>query len=631
MSTSVPTTAESPTTASDAQTPTIEGDTVTEPITIEDAPSDEHYNRVDTNDNTKDEEAAISNVEEEETTNNNKNEETSTDESSSKGVQELVAIEAAATAKPEPSTEADLQKQANEMPNNTKDSYMTHTPRDADAQKRRNKRFLCYGAAIVVLLIIVGVILGIAFGKEGRASQNSSTSPGETDDTTSGSDPTQSPTSAPSLVAEPGTPSAPPVLEPYIPEVTNQPSLRPTQGTVIPTAAPSSGIKAMLISTGVALRGGGEFLDETTPQYRSLMWLESTALRSWSDAKLIRRYVLGCIYFGTFSATTASSIVFYGSTQDPEPWLNSTGWTTGEDECTWYGITCSANGDIAGITLPENRLSGRMPNEIKIFKDTLVELDLTSNIIENIGQEGLAWLGELTKLEYLYIGGNYFGYFGLPPFLGNLVELRELDVSYCSFHGPMNAELIFPNTPKLYYLEMGGNGFNSSIPDVIIDLPELERLYMDNSFLSGDLSWLSVDRVPFLFELWIDDNVGMSGSLPASIGTLSNTLASLSLTSISLGGTIPTEIGLLSNMIQLWLYDNELEGAVPTEFTALTGLRIFHIQGNPLLTGDMPVCDALPVLGDVGADCDTITPCDCCTCCSMAECGTENDNNEGTV
>ena len=40
---------------------------------------------------------------------------------------------------------------------------------------------------------------------------------------------------------------------------------------------------------------------------------------------------------------------------------------TGDDECTWYGITCDTNGIVTSINLEQNDVGGEVPYEITLL------------------------------------------------------------------------------------------------------------------------------------------------------------------------------------------------------------------------------------------------------------------------
>ena len=40
---------------------------------------------------------------------------------------------------------------------------------------------------------------------------------------------------------------------------------------------------------------------------------------------------------------------------------------TGDDECTWYGITCDTNGIVTSIDLEQNDVGGEIPYEIALL------------------------------------------------------------------------------------------------------------------------------------------------------------------------------------------------------------------------------------------------------------------------
>lgn len=224
----------------------------------------------------------------------------------------------------------------------------------------------------------------------------------------------------------------------------------------------------------------------------------------------------------------------------------------------------------------------------------------------------LTHLGRHILAAALFLGGCYIEDFGIPQVLGKLTNLEALDVSFTLFHGPMHGDEVFSNLQKLRYLEMGGNAYNTSVPESIYTLPKLERLYVEFSFLTGDLSFL--EEMVNAYEIWLDLN-SISGSIPDSLPT---TLASLSLTENEIHGTIPASIGQLTEMQQLWLYGNALMGNLPTELGGLQKLATLQVEGNSL-SGEMPasVCENLNLWGGSLSTlvCDCEVECSCCSCC----------------
>lgn len=204
----------------------------------------------------------------------------------------------------------------------------------------------------------------------------------------------------------------------------------------------------------------------------------------------------------------------------------------------------------------------------------------------------------------------------LPP---NLVNF---DISFAFFTGGLT-DANFQGINTLNFVDLEGNAFNTTVPTVFGTLPNLQFLYLSDSFISGDLSYMQ--GMTAMREHWIDTNPGLSGPLFDYIGDIT-TLESLSITFSSLTGTIPSSFGNLSRMLQMWLYSNMLTGPVPPQLGNLRTMAILQVEGN-MLTGTMPpeVCanTVFPsqVLQVLGGDCEGPTfTCTCCTCCSVAEC-----------
>ncbi|VAH57401.1 unnamed protein product [Triticum turgidum subsp. durum] len=104
--------------------------------------------------------------------------------------------------------------------------------------------------------------------------------------------------------------------------------------------------------------------------------------------------------------------------------------------------------------------------------------------------------------------------------------------------------------------------------------------------LSGDIQSLSE-----LQYLDLSYNKDLGGSLPSSIGSLSN-LQNLILVGCSFAGEIPKEIGQLSKLIFLSLNSNRFTGRIPPSLGGLLKLYWFDLADNKL-TGGLPILHRL--------------------------------------
>jgi len=212
------------------------------------------------------------------------------------------------------------------------------------------------------------------------------------------------------------------------------------------------------------------------------------------------------------------------------------------------------------------------------------------------------------------------GFTGDIPLLPeNLVNFNIKNAFYTGGFTNENFALV----TQLNYLNLDGNILNSTIPTVLVELPDLEYLYVSDNFMFGDLSPL--EGLPAIIELWADGNPGIGGPLYSWLGSMT-TLASLSLAYNGLTGSIPSEMGNLVEMEQVWLQVNYLTGTVPTELGQLTKMRHLELESNSF-TGFVhaSICERTEfpfnILKTLGADCyDENFFCPCCTCCGLVEC-----------
>jgi hypothetical protein len=398
--------------------------------------------------------------------------------------------------------------------------------------------------------------------------------------------------------------------------------------TVSPGPTASDAYIVADIIDSVARDGGSEFDNPLSYQSRAKKWVLTqdipTGVATLStEQEAVQLYALACIYYNTYAVRSDWTDFHYGKDVAIPGWFSSRGWLqSATDVCTnWYGLTCDEQGRVAKIELDTNGLTGYLPPETAYLHESLNTIDVYNNLLHNKGDTGNAFLGELTNLEYLFFGSTSFEYDGIPPQLGKLTKLKELDFSYTLYFGELKGDA-FASLSNLKYLVMDGNAYNSTLPTELIRLPELEYLYAGFSFLQGNLDFVS--QMPKIYELWIDDNPDITGSIPTSIGQATS-LVSLSASNNDLSGPIPTQLGQLTDMIQMWLYDNQLTGTIPTELGNLIKMKILNLQKNEL-QGPMPsnVCARRRPFGrleELEADCDGPITCDeeCCTCCG-AQC-----------
>jgi hypothetical protein len=400
----------------------------------------------------------------------------------------------------------------------------------------------------------------------------------------------------------------------------------PTEATDFPTFAPNP-VRDYIVS--ISINGGNEFLFPATYQSKALNWILTQQLPSLPNLTMEQQskqlYALGCLYYSTSGVANLATDKFWlpnlpdGITRLPE-WLDDDGWMTDAAAlCSgWYGIVCDDNNRVGAIELRDNRLSGSIPPELALLKESLWYLDVRDNLVANIGAPAHTFLSKLTNLEYLLIGSTYFVYDGIPNEVFALTKLVELDISYMLWYGELGSNgNLWGNLQNLQTLTMGGNEYNSTLPEALVTLPNLRYLYADFTNVEGNLDFVS--RMPRIEQLWIDMNT-MTGTIPSSIGSV-QTLRSLSFTECNIKGPIPTEFGNMSNLKELWMSHNKLTGEIPVEFSKISTLQRLHLQGNDLI-GDMPaeICFRVFPFGRITSlqvDCDNEVNCDsnCCTCC----------------
>ena len=132
-----------------------------------------------------------------------------------------------------------------------------------------------------------------------------------------------------------------------------------------------------------------------------------------------------------------------------ENWTDTTNWLSDEPLSEWYGVETGDSGEVVGLSLGDNNLTGSIPDVLTEL-DSLVTLDLGGNALDG----EIPWgLRELRQLRRLRLNGNALEGL-LPPVMGEMAGLR--------------------------YLHIGDNSLSGVVPGDFSRL-ELDTLYADGS------------------------------------------------------------------------------------------------------------------------------------------------------
>ncbi|RWR97656.1 MDIS1-interacting receptor like kinase 2-like protein [Cinnamomum micranthum f. kanehirae] len=271
-------------------------------------------------------------------------------------------------------------------------------------------------------------------------------------------------------------------------------------------------------------------------------------------------------------------------------------------------------GNVTGLVflyLYNNQLSGSIPEEIGNLRSLTALQASTNNLTGHIPFT----LGNLTELTTLHLFQNQIPG-PLPPSIGNLRNLTRLVLFDNQLSGSLPEEMA-NLTSHLPQICQGGtlikftardNHFSGPIPVSLRDCKSIERIWLQNNQLTGNISEgfgvypslsvidLSYNR--FYGELssdWGDcrnlttlkfAKNNITGRMPPHIGQLTQ-LSILDLSSNRLQGEIPSEVGKLSMLYNLSLNDNRLSGLVPQELGQLSNLELLDLSVNNL-SGPIP-------------------------------------------
>jgi Leucine-rich repeat (LRR) protein len=345
-------------------------------------------------------------------------------------------------------------------------------------------------------------------------------------------------------------------------------------------------------------------------------------------------------------------------------WANATGWATGDDECTWLGVTCEPAqldgeaGDVTVVTrlsldgngvqalpsdlflldslkvlsLADNEIVGTIPPSLA-NATTLVELYLEKNGLEQ-DLSDFDWSG-LANLEVLRLGENRGLNGTVHDSLWTLAKLQELALNGCRFRGEIGAApvdslqslavfdisknrggdragfsgalpTVLAAIPTLEVVGLGGNRFEGTIPpEYAASLPALSEMDLSDNQLTGSLleDWGASTA---LRVLRVGGNAGLGGgSIPAFLYDMTS-LQVLDIGGMTLDGPIDPAIANLASLVEFNVSGNALTGAPPTEIGTLSSLQVLGMGSN-FLSGPLGFVSGLASLTDLNVETNLFT------------------------
>ncbi len=282
----------------------------------------------------------------------------------------------------------------------------------------------------------------------------------------------------------------------------------------------------------------------------------------------------------------------YFATGGPQ-WKKDDLWLSDCEPCAWLGIACDQQGNVIGIDLANNKLSGGIPGSISEL-ESLMTLSLSGNNLSDT----------------------------LPWELFDLVALSYLDLSANNLSGVLPDNI--SNLQALFYLDLRSNNLSGQLPTTLGNLGALTNLYLDRNSLEGQfpasMSYLcgtlidynfsqnsfACDFVDFCnrdsteYDILSEFYYGLKGDSWTNntgwtidcdpcrwVGVKCNNkgkVIEISLPSNNLSGNIPSVVGNLASLEKLDLSENNISGTIPSTLVDLANLNRLYLNSNQLVS-----------------------------------------------
>ena len=132
------------------------------------------------------------------------------------------------------------------------------------------------------------------------------------------------------------------------------------------------------------------------------------------------------------------------------------------DPCfdNWYGVTCDNEGNVIKLILPQNRMTGALPDRWEKL-EKLQAVDLSFNQLVQTLPTSLA---KISTLKHINVQSNYFNG-AVPSELGDMPNLVFLDLSLNRFEGDVPSSILTRRDQRrdFRFYERSYGGENSGV------------------------------------------------------------------------------------------------------------------------------------------------------------------------
>ena len=254
----------------------------------------------------------------------------------------------------------------------------------------------------------------------------------------------------------------PPSLKAWFDEIpqTNNPTICTARITLDPPSLYFEALGDTTTLSATAVSAEGDTLHDATVTWTSA----DTAIATVDSTGLVTSVDYGTAEITATSDSLADTaqveIVFKLSNRQVldsiyrltggENWTDTTNWLSDEPLSEWYGVETSDSGEVVGLELGDNNLTGSIP-DVLVELDSLVTLDLGGNVLAGrVPQE----LGELQQLRDLLLHGNLLE--GVLPWnLGYMAGLRYLQIGDNKLSGVVPRQFARLELDTLYAVGSG--------------------------------------------------------------------------------------------------------------------------------------------------------------------------------